>query len=172
MRYLSILALVFLGFLVASCGPKAGPPIGATLEGYGILQVDAAVAERPANTGIASEYANVSSQHSVIKTTDVIEAKPGVAFGINFRLTEPPLGTSVATLVRIQHPPITNPVTRRTVTVDEDKRRDVSGAPTYSAFVFENDWEIVPGPWTFEVFANGRRVLEKTFTVTDGRKKM
>lgn len=170
MRYLSVLAP--FGFLLVSCGPKTVAPKGATLEGYGVLQVDAAVAERPANMGIASEYANVSMQHSVVKTTDVVEAKLGVAFGINFRITEPPLGSGVTTLVKIQHPPITNPVTGRTVTVDEDTRRDVSGASTYSAFVFENDWEIVPGPWTFTVFANGKRVLEKTFTVTDGRETM
>lgn len=169
MRHLSILALL-LGFLSVSCGLKTAPPISATLEDYGILQVDQAVASRPANSGIASEFANQSTRHSVIKVTDLVEAKPGLAFGINFNLAAPPSVTAVTTVVKIQHPPITNPATGRTVTVDQDTRIDPIGAPTYSAFIFENDWEIVPGPWTFQVFANGKRILEKTFTVTDSRK--
>ncbi|CAN5701311.1 hypothetical protein BH09VER1_BH09VER1_05300 [soil metagenome] len=169
MRHLSILALL-LGFLSASCGLKTGPPVSATLDGYGILQVDPAVATRPANSGIASEYPNLSSRHTVINTTDLVAAKLGVTFGINFSLGGLPAGTPITTVIRIQHPPITNPATGRTVHVAEDTQQNRSGSSTYSAFIFENDWEIAPGPWTFQVFTNGQRILEKTFTVTDGRK--
>jgi hypothetical protein len=37
--------------------------------------------------------------------------------------------------------------------------------PCLAGYVFRNEWEIVPGRWTLEVWAEGRRLFERTFEV-------
>ena len=40
------------------------------------------------------------------------------------------------------------------------------GETAYAGYGFENDWEIVPGKWTFEVWYAGKKLAEESFTVT------
>jgi hypothetical protein len=37
--------------------------------------------------------------------------------------------------------------------------------PCLAGYVFRNEWEIVPGRWTLEVWAEGRRLFERSFEV-------
>lgn len=100
----------------------------------------------------------------------MIAARPGVTFGIAYTPIGTPAHASIKTVVKLQHPPITNPETGKVLNFEEDSHTDVVGVPTFSGFTFEKDWEIVPGKWTYQVYYGSRMILEKSFTVIDGRK--
>jgi hypothetical protein len=39
------------------------------------------------------------------------------------------------------------------------------GKVLYFGYGFENDWELVPGTWTFEIWFQGRKLAVEQFTV-------
>jgi hypothetical protein len=39
------------------------------------------------------------------------------------------------------------------------------GAVNYRGYVFEHDWELVPGTWTFELWDGKRRLTSQAFQV-------
>jgi hypothetical protein len=45
------------------------------------------------------------------------------------------------------------------------KKMKPIGQVLYFGYGFENDWELVPGTWTFEIWSDGRRLAEEKFTV-------
>ena len=40
------------------------------------------------------------------------------------------------------------------------------GETAYLGYGIENDWEIVPGTWTFEIWYSGRKLAEQSFTLS------
>ena len=40
------------------------------------------------------------------------------------------------------------------------------GETVYLGYGFENDWEIVPGEWSFEIWFEGRKLASQSFTVS------
>ncbi|MGE4014488.1 MAG: DUF3859 domain-containing protein, partial [Alphaproteobacteria bacterium] len=97
--------------------------------------------EKPADR-TASGTTTMISAYELVKRTEVINAQPGVSFGIQFRLSTSLAGAD--TLVfRIKHPPLTNPKTGRTMTASEfDREPGLGAGEHYVGFTFDDGWEM------------------------------
>ena len=98
-----------------------------------------------------------------------VPAQLGTRFGFGAVLVGKPEGRSV-TVRRVTLFPkkgITNPVTGKTTYQDEAMLSKVIGAESHFGYSFDHPWEMVPGPWTFQVWYGDQKLLEQTFTVVN-----
>ena len=67
------------------------------------------------------------------------------------------------------HPPARHPATGRVTEREEWDAEANAGLPRFTGWLFDEAWEVVPGPWTIQILERGRdRVLaEKTFAITE-----
>ena len=94
--------------------------------------------------------------------TDQVPGLLGIAFGIRF-LASPDIGNRAVTMVT-RHPSFG--LEYKDV---ESWPSDLTGG-TFSAryFYFEYDYELAPGPWSMEVWLDGRMIVRQDFTVHTG----
>jgi len=100
----------------------------------------------------------------LIEQTDEIAGIRDVSFGVTLKFERFPPGPIDLT-IRVLHPPLTNPVTGRTLTVTEYERSLTAREDAYFGFDFGQDWLIAEGAWTYQFVYKGRVVAEKTFKV-------
>ena len=36
---------------------------------------------------------------------------------------------------------------------------------TFAGWTFDNQWELIPGEWVFQIYYEGEKLVEKSFTV-------
>jgi hypothetical protein len=133
------------------------------LTAYGIFEE-----KRAANVSApltSAGYATRVAEGKLLKQTDVIEAKLGTTFGIDYVLDGKPVGGTVKLFIRLRRPAITNPDTGETTTIDENVTPAWISMRKHDGFSFDHAWELVPGKWTFQVFHASKLLLEKTFEV-------
>jgi|SRR5271165_526494 len=132
---------------------------------YGIYtaNMDSKVPAPGTATGTRNVVGNV--QHEA--TTRTVPAQLGVHFGFRYSVVGAPDGAAVLlNRVTIFPPPgLRNPANPQPKTRSElDLARRI-GEQYYADYSFDNDWEIVPGIWTFQLWYEGRMLAEQTFTV-------
>lgn len=102
----------------------------------------------------------------VIETTTRIPAKKGIQFGFKCRLKAFPKGKNVTLLYNIIHPPLKNPRTGKEGTIDKfSVKYKIGTTKCFSGYEFDEKWEAVPGDWILQIWYEGRKLSEKTFTV-------
>ena len=99
--------------------------------------------------------------------TRTIPAQRGVKFGFRYRIIGEPHGTEIPLVFRTLYPQpgLTDPASGKVYYRSEDVRRVPIGVPRYDAYGFREAWELVPGVWTFEIWYEGRKLVEQSFTV-------
>jgi hypothetical protein len=156
---------------------EAGDPDGASPEriaelraaksslvsSLSIVNFGVYAAERQ-NKRVASE---ADAKFKLQSQTEIVRAGKGVSFGVNFVLNGVPSGRVVKLTTKITFPPegMTPPSGEHLTCADADLLFKL-GTPEFLIYTLDNDWEIVPGNWTFEFHFEGRKVSEKRFTVT------
>jgi hypothetical protein len=95
----------------------------------------------------------------------VVSAKLGTSFGIQVVIEGAPKMAVVALRTRVTHPPLTNPHTESTQTVDEWASPMNAGIPRYVGWSFDNPWELVGGAWVFELLDGERVILRQEFSL-------
>ncbi|OGX37202.1 MAG: hypothetical protein A3G91_05555 [Omnitrophica WOR_2 bacterium RIFCSPLOWO2_12_FULL_50_9] len=101
-----------------------------------------------------------------VEETDAVTAALKTAFGFAFKVSGTPKEGLVFLFGKIIHPPLVNPETGETMTEDDFSFLLKFGEPGIIGWTFNGEWEIVPGPWTFQVIDSSQKViLEKTFNV-------
>jgi hypothetical protein len=100
-------------------------------------------------------------------TTRTVPAQQGVRFGFRFVVVGAPAGTVVPLhMVTIFPPPgLTNPATQQRKAQSEYDTSAAIGTTSYKGYNFTNDWEAAPGIWTMQIWYQGRKLAEQTFTV-------
>lgn len=113
----------------------------------------------------------VAGQRAIIdklvhrRSSEVILGRPGVVFGLRYRVLDRSLDGRTVTH-RLIHPRQTNPQNGRSATQqDFPYRLDAAAAEHWHFFMFEFDWELADGDWTFQVIADGQVILERKFKV-------
>ena len=132
---------------------------------YGIYTAKT-TSERAAPNATAGIVANLGDvQHAV--TTRTIPGQQGVQFGFRYKVVGAPATASVLLhMVTIfPSPGLTDPATGKTAARSEYDVTATIGNMQYKDYGLDNAWEVVPGRWTMQVWYQGRKLAEQTFTV-------
>ena len=97
--------------------------------------------------------------------TEMVPARLNVEFGFAFKVKGAPEEGFAQVVTRFTHPPLTNPQTGETTTIDERERTVLLNKMSHAGWVFECPWEVVPGKWKIEILHEGKQLVEKIFTV-------
>lgn len=171
------LFLVFCVPAAASGATAQTPTIAArmpTVTGITISNVGAYTARTtssPARPGQQTPTGTIGTDvnwHFVSDSTDVT-GKAGVQFGIEFRLDGTPVDGGVTLHLALKFPAqgVRNPNTGEVLHSAKIAFSNVKiGARCLLGYGFDNEWEIVPGPWTEQIWYQDRLLAERTFTVS------
>ncbi|MCB1475141.1 MAG: DUF3859 domain-containing protein [Rhodobiaceae bacterium] len=124
-----------------------------------------------------AETANKDAPTGVIKSPDsfnlterttTIAGRVGLEFGLRYVAVGAPEGVEVPLDIVLTFPPegLPDPTEKTPIHKTEFSRTKKIGETVYLGYGFENNWEIVPGTWTFEIFHKGQKLAEQRFTVT------
>jgi len=98
------------------------------------------------------------------QATTNVPARIGTRFGFRYTIHGTPSNAPIALTMVGEHPPLKDPKTGKTQTRDEYELESWIGQ-TYTSYSFDNEWELIPGRWNFEVWHKGKKLCEQSFTV-------
>jgi hypothetical protein len=101
----------------------------------------------------------------LVQQTTTVPAKIGTSFAVRYRKVG---GASVKLRIVLHYPlpGLRKPATGNTRLLDEYYEQYRMGkADNYTGYTLENDWELVPGTWTFEIWQDDRKLAEQSFSV-------
>jgi hypothetical protein len=130
---------------------------------YGIYTATVISAQRDAQGILQSTSDN--PQH--LETTRNIPAQLGTRFGFRFTVVGTPKAAAVQ-LRKITIPPsggLQNPTSNQPIYRSENIITATVGEPQYTAYKFDDPWELVNGTWTIEIWYGDRKLLSQSFTV-------
>lgn len=133
--------------------------------GKGVYLIEAGVQTTNANTPTGTITAVTTVKN--IEATTNIRARLGMEFGLQYVIAGEPMGADVLLdIVNIFPAPGLREPGAQPMTESKYSRTKKVGETVYLGYGFENDWEIVPGVWTFQIFHQGRKLAEQSFIVT------
>lgn len=134
----------------------------AKLIDFGILDHNEDLERKPDEKSTTG-YTLAADAMKVVRRTDKIEMKPGVAFGIKYQIDGEEQDGEVAYQRRIMHPAIQNPNDGEIYIERVDIRGEQAGTETFDFFRFDQEYEMKVGEWTFQLLDGPEVLLEKTF---------
>ncbi|MBI1884245.1 MAG: DUF3859 domain-containing protein [Chlamydiae bacterium] len=136
----------------------------AIIEDYGIYETNAG--EKMAAPNVTTGYNTVVYGTQLIQETTLIPLTRGTSFGFRYLLKGSPTGATVPITIKVEHPPITNPNTHKTIQVSSWTDGAWIGKSNWdSGWQFDENWEEVPGTYTISVIYKDRVLATKSFTV-------
>lgn len=157
-----VLTVSLLLVLCLAATPARAQDVFFKLTGYGITGRDKV--ERFRYRGRTYGKIHALDHVTVEKTTRDIPARLDLGFGFTFNLRSGVVKSLPVKLV-ITHPPMIDPKTGLTMTERSRLGRFKVEPGLYWGFTFDHPWELVPGPWTFEVYHEGSLVTRQEFNV-------
>jgi hypothetical protein len=134
--------------------------------GRGIYQVAVGklTPDKQTPTGVVASVKNATK----VEDTTTVHARIGLEFGIEYVIVGSPKGAQVPIRIVNIYPKqgLRNPKTRKTLRHAEIVRKKTIGDVIYAGYAFENEWEIVPGVWKFELWHKNRKLAQQSFTVS------
>ena len=97
------------------------------------------------------------SAKELIKRTKIIPGKTGTEFGIRYVINGQDEGGQVDLLVKVSHSELQSS--------DEWTTSRQIGTPSFEGWKFDDNSQIVPGKLTIQLFHQGMKLAEKSFTV-------
>ena len=155
--------------LVISCLPAfplfsaANEVEGISITDYGIYKADVMYTQE--QEGVATGKFHKFTHPELIEKTERIPAVLGTEFGVRYIIKGSPKGESTHVVEKWIHPELKNPRTKKAFGTSEYVASSETGKVLYSAYKFEKSWELVPGKWTFQIYYDGKKLLEHTFNV-------
>jgi hypothetical protein len=115
----------------------------------------------------ATGTVNSLTRVELVQKTTRIGARIGTRFGFRYRVIgEPKDGKANITFVTLYPAPgVRNPKTGNVTTRDEHTQTVDLNERGYRGFSFEENWEIVAGTWTLELWDGSRRLASQTFEI-------
>jgi len=156
---------VALLFLVSCTSQPAKVEKIQTLD-YGIYEVLG-----PSRTVNAPETAlgkaTAVKDFKLLKATRTIRAKLGSSFGYRYAIIGEPKGKRVALKFVMIFPSkgLLNPHTQKVNNRGELTLKRAIGKDHFDIYSFDEEWEMVPGNWTFEIWRENQKLSEQTFKV-------
>jgi hypothetical protein len=137
----------------------------------GIHLLECGIFRKLASTNDVSEPGSLTgawhadSKVALIESTTNVPARIGTSFGFRVKFHGITPNEVVPCAAKCLHPKLTDPSSGRSSEVDQWDTSGSAGQDGYIGYTLDNDWELVPGRWTLQVFQDSQLVLEKTFNV-------
>lgn len=153
-----------LVFTVADAGAQTPQVERIEVVDYGIYTAEIISSQRDAQGLLQNTSSNV--QH--VQTTRDVPAQIGVRFGFRFRVVGSPSGAEIR-LKKITifppggllNSPSAQPISRSESTITATVGDEVR----YTAYKFDEPWELAAGRWTIELWQDDQKLLSEDFTV-------
>ncbi len=101
-----------------------------------------------------------------IEFTNEIPAELGVGFGFEYVINSRPKGQPLEVTSVIKFPGEgLKPPGSRVYKESRERREVLIGRETFYGYGFDEDWELVPGTWTFEIWHKNAMLIHKSFNV-------
>lgn len=136
----------------------------AEIVGYGIFDTSSTASGRGfTSSSIAQD--NVKGVRFIEYTTD-IPAELGLNFGIQYVINSSPRGDliKVTSVIKFPQGGLQRP-RGRLYAESRDTHEVAIGRKTLHGYGFDEEWEMVPGTWIFELWYRDARLIKKTFNV-------
>jgi hypothetical protein len=164
MRALSVSLLLVVSLPVADA--RAQNVEGVEIVEWGIYRADrvGALPSPSSPSGTSNLAANIRLQ----QTTTTVPALVGMTFGLRYKVLGSRSGRplNLKLVMRFPKQGVTNPATGKTFASAEYDTTAIVGAVSWEGYSLDYEWEVETGPWTMEVWHDGRKLAEKTFMVT------
>lgn len=99
---------------------------------------------------------------------DTLKGLPGLKFGIEYFIEGPDNAAKyddVTFYCKILHPEIVNPDSKEKASETIERKTNYLNETNFDYYLFEFDWEIKQGIWTFQIIENDKILLEKSFEI-------
>jgi hypothetical protein len=104
----------------------------------------------------------IVGQRELIKRTKMIPGSNNTEFGIRYVVQGQEKGGQVDLLVRLSHSELQS-------TEEWVAARQI-GTPSFDGWKFDDDSQIIPGKFTLQLFYEGTKLAEKSFTVCEAKR--
>ena len=161
-----LLALLLLATVVGDAFAQGSSKVDRIeIVEAGIYRAETASIENA--PGTASRQRNILSETKLVTSTTRVEAKLGVHFGMRYRVVGRPNLATVRLVSVTQYPApgLKNPKGNGIQTRGEHPLFATISQINYRGYVFEHDWELIAGAWTFELWDGNRKLISQTFDV-------
>jgi len=159
----SVFAAFVLIFIVAT-GAQAQDVSRIEVTEFGIYAADHTAQGRN-SSGIGQ---STISNPKLAVSTHSIPAQRGVIFGFRYKAIGSSTGEEVELLKVTTFPPpgLRPPGSSAPVPKTERTVRTKIGEARFTSYILSEDYEVVPGVWTIELWGGGRRLASESFTLT------
>ena len=157
-----------------SLASDAGQKPAGRISSYGLMKVasDPTQVKNP-NAPSGKEFQVRPAEVTFTEQTDTVSARINTVFGFQYTLSDLPPNARVKVRQVVKHPLIKFPhgkASRGYVTNFELEVTAQGTADRGIGYLFEEEHELVPGKWTFEIWYEGKKLVGKTFTVVSPRR--
>lgn len=139
---------------------------GAKITEIGIYQAQVITDE----TNKAGVKLQGIDEFKLLKSTTKVPARIGIRFGFRYEILGTPANAPIILTMVGTHPPIKNAKTGKLETKETYQLRSWIGK-TYTSNSLDTESDLVAGEWGFEVWHEGKKLCEQTFTVVPEEKK-
>jgi hypothetical protein len=158
-----IILILALSTLLSSAIAQDGVSVtGADITEVGIYT--ARVVKTFAVPGVATGTNEGLDSFTLVQATTNVPARIGTRFGFRYTIRGTPSNAPIVLKMVGEHPPYQNPGTGKTQTRDEYELQSWIGQ-TYTSYLFEEKWELIPGKFKFEVWHGDKKLCEQSFMV-------
>ena len=166
MRSFFAICLVFLSFAPAQTQAQAQTTRVDFVQvvGVGIMKPESKL-EAKANSDISTGKRLEIDKIKIVDQTTTIPAKSGTIFGADIKLVGKPNGkdAKITIIWRYPEPGLKNPQTGTIKTTDQYDIVYKTGNVQALFWSLQNEWVLVPGTWTLEVWQDDRRLMTQDF---------
>jgi hypothetical protein len=156
------LLAVFALLLIAATGARA-QDVRIEVTEFGIYAVERAPQGRN-SAGIGQS--TVSNPRLAVSTHN-IPAQLGVTFGFRYKVVGSSAGEEIelTKVTTFPSPGLRPPGAGAPIPKTERTLLNKIGETRFTSYVLSDDYEVVPGVWTIELWSGGRRLASESFTV-------
>lgn len=164
-------SVAFLAILAHGCISSTAPPVLLRLTAYGIIESERVVMRADETSSVGAKRADATAMR-ISTSTDRIPLRPGISYGVAFRVIEAPSPeVRLNAVVRTSSPCVlksTGEVVHHNdsvLTVRVGQLRHLGARIPASGSENHCRGDPRPGTDTFELWFEGRKLAEKTFEV-------
>ncbi len=162
----TLIVALLLGFAAFASADTDIRIQAAEVVGYGIFESRSA--SRTAGWRRQAPPADAVEGVRFLEFTNEIPAVLGTGFGFQYVINSTPRGgrLKVRNVIRFPGEGLKTPKGRVYEFSEEDREIRI-GRRDFYGYAFDEEWEMIPGDWVFEVWHGQSRLIRKTFTVVE-----